>query len=862
MIQTMPICRDARRRGDILNHPTVNGIDFVEYVQPNLLVVRFLKPIPNAQSGSDDAYGLTTHLDQIIIEGGTRIVGIKAVLATVVGDHLEIQVTQASDFSDYDLFIGFERQADGTLLHVIDDLDEVFSVAVINFKSGCPVDFDCRRVELCPTEPADEPLIDYLAKDYASFRQLLLDRIPQLNPGWLERNPSDLGIALVELLAYEGDHLSYFQDAVANEAYLDTARQRVSAKRHAKLIDYRMHDGRNAWTHVHFEARSEGKIPQGTKVLSRLAAPLPRKVIAPGVVIAEDDIPDEAFDSHPALTRARVFETTFPVELHPENNLISIHAWGDLECCLSRGATTAHLYSVFPPGSNTAVRPKLEAGDFLVLEEIKGPLTGAAADADPDHRQVVQLVKVEETEDQSYGNALGTDGMPQVFVSGDKLPLLKATWLPADELSFPACLSSRPPGGDPILNITVARGNVVLADHGRTVRETMPQSEPVPADAPFRLSLSKAPLTMQCQPDSVEYDSTTGSLVTPRKEMSLPVNQAKPAVSLEVKFSIGVELWQAVPDLLDSPPFAQHFVADIDHEGRAVLRFGDGEYGREPAGAISFSATYRVGNGRAGNVGAEALAHIVQPTVAPDWPDIAAVRNPIAARDGTDSETIEEVRQHAPAAFRAEQFRAVTEADYAAAARKMPGVAEAVATFRWTGSWHTVFVGIDPKRSEDLLTEPGGRTRLAAAFERHVRAFLTRYRLAGYDMEILAGQYVPLEIDLNLCVAPGYFRGDVIQAVRLALSNRTNADNAVGFFHPVNFTFGQAVYLSRLYAAVESVEGVGSLVVTRFRRYGKTDNGELAAGVLPIGPWEIARLDNDASFMENGVLRIYADGGK
>ena len=36
----------------------------------------------------------------------------------------------------------------------------------------------------------------------------------------------DLGITLVELLAYVGDHLSYYQDAVATEAYLDTARQR------------------------------------------------------------------------------------------------------------------------------------------------------------------------------------------------------------------------------------------------------------------------------------------------------------------------------------------------------------------------------------------------------------------------------------------------------------------------------------------------------------------------------------------------------------------------------------------------------------------------------------------------------------
>jgi hypothetical protein len=189
-------------------------------------------------------------------------------------------------------------------------------------------------------------------------------------------------------------------------------------------------------------------------------------------------------------------------------------------------------------------------------------------------------------------------------------------------------------------------------------------------------------------------------------------------------------------------------------------------------------------------------------------------------------------------------------------------VAGAVAAFRWTGSWLTVFVGVDPADPADLISEAGGRTRLSPGLERRVRAFLTRYHLAGYDLEIRSGQMVPLEIDLHLCVARDHLRGDVAQAVRQALSNQVNADRTVGFFHPDRWTFGQPVYLSQLYAAVQSVEGVDSLVVTRFRRFGALDNGELAAGVLPIGPWEIARLDNDPNFMENGVLRIDAQGGK
>ena len=86
-----------------------------------------------------------------------------------------------------------------------------------------PIDFDCAPVSLCPPDALVEPALDYLARDYASFRQMLLDYVAQRNPTWTERSPADLGIALLELFAYEGDHLSYFQDAVANEAFLDTA---------------------------------------------------------------------------------------------------------------------------------------------------------------------------------------------------------------------------------------------------------------------------------------------------------------------------------------------------------------------------------------------------------------------------------------------------------------------------------------------------------------------------------------------------------------------------------------------------------------------------------------------------------------
>lgn len=850
-----PACRDDRqRRADVLADATLNGIDYVEVAPLDHRVLRvfFIKPVPplNPADPSDpqDEYGISADLTRITITGGIKIVGIRATGATRHPDgHLVISVNESGDFSLYTLTID------------VPQLDPFLRRAEFSFKASCPVDFDCRVDQECPPKKAAEPLLDYMAKDYASFRRLLLDLLPQLNPRFIERNPADLGIALIELLAHEGDHLSYFQDAVANEAYLDTVRQRISARRHAKLIDYRMHDGRNAWTFIHARVNAPGSLVQGTKTFTRVFEPLSGETSPPAVVVDASKITAEALEQDPALASTAVFETTRPASFDPRNNEIVIHTWGNEECCLRQGASEAFLYSVLP-GTNTAVRPVLEKGDYLLFEEVKGPHTGALADADPLHRQVV-LIDEEPSvsEDPVYGDALINGALQRRLAAQPALPLLRVRWRRQDVLAFPLCLSSRPPGRELIRNVSVARGNLVPADHGLTFTETITRSQPVPADILFRLPLSRGPLTMQCEPDRVEHDPATVQLTTARDDLSSDVREAKPAVALLVTFPTGSELWTPVPDLLDSPPFAQHFVAEVDNGGRAILRFGDGEYGREVAGATSFQAVYRIGNGRAGNIGAEALAHMALAGPA-SWID--AVRNPLPARDGMDSETIEEVRQRAPQAFRAKQFRAVTEADYAAAVKELPEVAGAVANFRWTGSWQTVFVGVDARAPADLIREPQGLTRLSTRLERRVRAFLTRFRLAGYDLEIRPPRFVPLEVELELCVAPGHFRGDVAKAVSDALSSRVLLDGGRGFFHPDNFTFGQAVYLSQIYAAIKRVEGVDSVVVTKFRRYRELDNGELANGVMPIGPWEIAQLENDPNFMENGVLRITALGGK
>ncbi|MGB3866324.1 MAG: hypothetical protein WBA29_11935 [Xanthobacteraceae bacterium] len=823
------LCEDERRSGVLLNpaHP-LNGIDFVEYRRDllalpqrrHVLQVAFLKPppLPPAVTAANFA-----------IVGGVRIVDLKVLdVEADPGDPLALRlfVDREGDFSAYVLDM---TQA---------DIDLQRSQARFSFKASCPSDLDCRPVADCPPSVLDEPALDYMAKDYQSFRRLLVDLIAERNPSWQERLPADLGMTLVELMAYAGDYLSYSQDAgPTTEGFLDTCLHRISAARHARLVDYAMSNGRNASTFVHFTAvDGAGEVlAAGTRLTSRIGQPLRGDLAAPGPIV-----PLSAdFDTDPALAHVIVFETQAETRIIGRHNEIRLHGWGDAQCCLAKGATHAFFYCIDAGG--VLVPPDLGPGEYLLLEEIRSPHTGAAPDADPRHRQVVRIEAVAASEDAAFTNLLtGAALTPRLNLADPALPLLRITWSKADALTFPLCISAITDDDVPVDPVSVARGNVAPADHGRTVvRDTTAGAIDFP-DA----GAGRWPLPSLALPDAPLTQTATG-----------------PSVSLDV-WSFGTpdpERWIAVPHLLDSGPFDQQFAAEIDNGGTATLRFGDDQYGRRPLDAVRIAATYRIGNGTRGNCGWGTLVHAV--AGGPAASAIAAVRQPVAARSGEQPESVEHVRQIAPEAFRALQFRAVTVADWEEVALRHPAVAAAKASFHWTGSWHTVFVAIHPVDAGNLRRLPGGGAALQSDFALAIKTHLIRFKLAGYDLNVRAATYVPLEIDIRLCVGTGHFRGDVLAEADRVLSNRSFADGTRGFFHPLGFGFGTAVYLSRLYAAVEAIEGVNSAEVLVFKRYWEMPGNDLARGRIEIGPFEIARLDNNPNFPENGVLRLTAVGG-
>ena len=111
----------------------------------------------------------------------------------------------------------------------------------------------------------------------------------------------------------------------------------------------------------------------------------------------------------------------------------------------------------------------------------------------------------------------------------------------------------------------------------------------------------------------------------------------------------------------------------------------------------------------------------------------------------------------------------------------------------------------------------------------------------------------------------GFFSATVEQGLLQVLSNGELPGGGKGFFHPDNFSFGDDLYVSRIYAAVMSVRGVESARIERLARLHAADSdadtqSNLTQGFLAVGTNEIVRLDNDRNFPENGVLTLQVLG--
>ncbi|MEM8674584.1 MAG: putative baseplate assembly protein [Cyanobacteria bacterium P01_G01_bin.67] len=951
-------CQNEQRRRLILNQNNpnennLNGLDYLQVSEDQLTLKVYLmrkekKYQENQELDSKDISITSINGDKIEVNSLHYIPSGN----DKTDDWLEVKVNRRGNFSQYILKILQNDEDKNSPLKLDDNFffDPRYAQLQFSFKVNCPSDLDCKPRDVCPPEELSIPEIDYLAKDYRSFRRLILDRMSLLVPEWQERHVPDLGLTLVEILAYTGDHLSYFQDAVATEAYLQTARQRISVRRHARLVDYTLHEGCNARTWVCLEVSEEESRPvkvklkdlyfiAGDGVIDKNKQSVTQQelldLIATGAIIFEpvvgkffDDNPpsgdeeprnsepdeettsnssfeivseyyscddnetdDSESDSTEAVRheedgnnldengadeselsntdsdqnkensdlekqqeieefRGRHWWQDEEIYLWKGHNKILFYTWGNRECCLPKGATSATLKN----------EPflYLKVGDILIFEEVKDPKTGSA-NPNPNHRHAVRLIDVNPSIDPLRNH-----------------PIVEIEWAKEDALPFPICISAVSQESCKLIeDISLARGNVVLVDHGLTItKEYLGKvkkkeiqsstfqcegesqfSDYIEEPEQFKPILPRGPLTFAEPLPFQQISNFRGKISS---LLHQDTHHTLPQIKLSGKKRLNLEMegndwWNPKYDLIYSDESDRNFVVEIDDRNQAYLRFGNGKLGQLPAVGLSFDATYRIGNGPSGNVGAETIKYVKYKENDTEKP-LLTPYNPFPAQGGKSPETIAEAKLFAPQEFRRRLERAITTKDYEnIILREFENEVQRVkATIIWTGSWYEVLIAIDQF----------GQVEAETTLLEKIKQRMIRYRRMGHDIRVKSAVTVPLDIAMTVCVLPRFLRGSIKAELLDLFSDRILPDGRRGAFHPDNLTFGTDIRLSSLVALAMTVTGVENVRITKLERLLEGSNQEINNGILPIGPLEVPRLDNDFSFPENGRFVLEMRGGR
>jgi hypothetical protein len=752
--------------------------------------------------------------------GGTQVAVVAAALDSTPAPHVVLELAGLPDPGRYKLAV--EPPAGVPF-------DPLRTWLAVRLRPECEDLGSCFGVEEPPPMPAPSPVGDYLARDWRALRRALIEHLLRNDPG-ADVSIADPTITLIELFAHVGDVLGYRLDRVATEAYLETARQRTSVRRHARLVDYAVSDGLAAEAAVHVVVGPE-------------AVPV---AVQAGSVAVDAPGSDLAFTLELGLTA------------DPRVGEIPIYDWGEEACCLPAGATECVL--VRPQAADPLGDAWLVPGGLLAFEVVdpddaarhlswanRLQLWPTDADGAPRFRdplpsraaQVIELTAVEPFSDPLLGAGLA---------------LYRVHWRPEDALvrAYPVGVDTSAGGAE----VTVARANLVPAHHGRLVDgppgTTLAPRVPDWADGqsapPVEFSLVAAG-----RPAAGRLTGGPGLSIAPARAPDRP-ETGPHRLGVSVLLPSGLTVSATVlRSLLDATDAGLSAVVDLEEHEPPILRFKTGSVGKAPPLGSQVSAAYEVGGGARGNVPANALRILEENASStgeiPRWQAIAgvAVRNPVPAAGGEDPTPLETVRRDAPEAFAVEPRRAVLPADHAEAAARSPLVERAMAQRSWSGSWPVIATVVD-------LTFGGAESDEEARTE--LQAQLDDLRMLGTEVAVISGTPVGLFVALEVCARPGADPGELRGEILGVL--RPGPDDRPGLFHPSRLQLGSAVYLSTVVAAVAALPRVDAVAVHEARRL--SEPALTVHEVIDFAPDEVAVLDDDPARPARGRLDVRVHG--
>jgi uncharacterized phage protein gp47/JayE len=286
--------------------------------------------------------------------------------------------------------------------------------------------------------------------------------------------------------------------------------------------------------------------------------------------------------------------------------------------------------------------------------------------------------------------------------------------------------------------------------------------------------------------------------------------------------------WEKRATLLYSGPEDPHFMVRVDADDRAELIFGDGRCGKIPSSGSRIQYAYLKGGGPEGNIGPNTLT--VSSGVTP--PDVTITHQ--AATGGAARESIDHARQQAPKVFRSFQ-RAVTAADYEALAENFPGVARAKAIGR-SLSWIEVFI----MPTAGLIRDVDGKRLLSSALQARLMRYFADHSMLMTSVSVRSPQMVNINITADVGIEPSHYAEEVEQRAQAALK---------ALFAIDQLSFGQTIYLSKVYEALEAINGVAYVDVTNFQK----GEGKEIEPKIPLQDEEFPQL-GDYHIVRKGVF--------
>jgi hypothetical protein len=242
---------------------------------------------------------------------------------------------------------------------------------------------------------------------------------------------------------------------------------------------------------------------------------------------------------------------------------------------------------------------------------------------------------------------------------------------------------------------------------------------------------------------------------------------------------------------------------------------------------------------------------------------------------------MEQARAAGPREIRALR-RMVTVEDYGRKLEEHPLVLRASATLGWGGAWPVVQVavllwgGSDRSLESDATPEGLGEDLQAAVESFHVlhgapvpewipaptvRHVLLRYvdacRMVGQEVELIDPIPVGIELWLSVGIQRNYFQSEVRIVVEQVLGKAPG-----GFFEPGRLRFGEDIHMSDIIAALMALDGVESVAVERFKRFGAQYSDEVSTGRIQLSGIEIAVCDGDRTRPERGDYKLVLQGGQ